>query len=44
MSPRAYSVPDLEFDHFVFDMNSAGAKLHTNSEIVLLSEASICEL
>lgn len=39
-----YSVPNLELDVFLVDLDGAGTELHTNGEIVLLSEAFVSEL
>ena len=40
----ASSVPNLQFDVLVVDLNRAGSEFDANRQIVLLTEALVCEL
>jgi hypothetical protein len=39
-----YSVPDLEFDVLIVDLDGSCTELDPDSQIVLLPEALVCEL
>lgn len=40
----ASSVPNLQLDVLVVDLNRAGSEFDANRQIVLLTEALVCEL
>jgi hypothetical protein len=44
MDDEEYRIPDLQLDLLVFDANGSNAKLHTNSQLMVLDELLICEL
>ena len=41
---RAHRVPNLQLDVLVVDLNRAGSEFDANRQIVLLTEALVCEL
>ena len=41
---RAYSVPDLKFDAFIFNADHLGSEFDTNGDVMLMSVAVVSEL